>query len=150
MSLFKETNKVKVLDSLIRRVTRDNDYRLISEDNRWTIFDKDKQLVQVLVTKKGNSEEIELSATLFCDIGVGMEIFIRTILLDRKIRLMAKRDQFRRKNCKIELLRILKLKDSTLNKNKVTKQIKMFTNKAKKIKKEADDLLDYTKFIKLN
>jgi len=150
MSLFKDINKLEVLDSLIRRVTKDNDYRLISEDNQWTIFEKDEQLVQVSITKNGSQEELELCATLFNDIGVGMEIFIRSILLDRRIRLMAKRDQFRRKNCKIELLRILKLNDSSLCKVKVTKQIKMFTKKAKKIKKEADDLLDYTMFIKLN
>jgi len=150
MELFQDTNKVEVLDSVIRRVIKDNDYRLISENNKWTIFERDEQLVQVTVIRNGNKEELELCATLFSDIGVGMEIFIRNILLDRKIRLMTKQDQYRRRNCKIELLRKLKLKSDSLNKEKISKQIKMLAKKAKKIKKEADDLLDYTMFIKLN
>lgn len=150
MNLFKEVNNVEILGSLIDRVTKENGYRLIKGDKKWVLFKRDEQVVRVVINQNGNTEEVQLSVTLFSDIGVGMEIFIRNVLLDRKIRLMTKQDQFRKRNCNIELLRILKLKTNSLKKEKISKQIKMITNKAKRIKKEADDLLDYTMFIKLN
>lgn len=100
------------------------------------LFKRGEQVVRVVINQNGNTEEVQLSVTLFSDIGVGMEIFIRNVLLDRKIRLMTKQDQFRKRNCNIELLRILKLKTNSLKKEKISKQIKMITNKAKRIKKK--------------
>ena len=150
MNLFQEINKVEQLNSQITRLIKENDYRLIAGDKKWIIFDKDEQLVQVVINKKDFEEELILSTILFSDIGTSMEIFIRNIVCERKIREMAKQDQFGRNGYKIEMIRFIKLKGNPLSKDILARQLKSFTKKAKRIKEEVDSLLDYLMFVKLN
>lgn len=150
MNLFQEINKVEQLNSQITRLIKENDYRLITGDKKWIIFDKDEQLVQVVINKKDFEEELILSTIILSDIGTAMEIFIRNIVCERKIREMAKQDQFRRNGYKIEMIRFIKLKGNSLSKDILAGQLKSFTKKAKRIKEEVDSLLDYIMFVKLN
>lgn len=150
MNLFQEINKVEQLNSQITRLIKENDYRLITGDKKWIIFDKDEQLVQVVINKKDFEEELILSTIILSDIGTAMEIFICHIVCERKIREMAKQDQFRKNGYKIEMVRFIKLKGNSLSKDILAGQLKSFTKKAKRIKEEIDSLLDYIMFVKLN
>lgn len=150
MELFDKTNQIKQVKEQISQYVSDCGYRMINKENDWLVFDKDERVICIGISKKDTVTDIELSTTLFDDLGLSIEIMIRFISDENLIREILKKDFIRKVGYKLELVRSIKLKGVSINKEVISSQINSLKKKAKRIKRELEMQLDYLMLVKLN
>lgn len=150
MELFDKTNQIEHVKEQISQYVSDCGYRMINKENDWLVFDKDEQVVCIGISKKDTVTDIELSTTLFDDLGLSIEIMIRFISNENLIREILTKDFIRKVGYKLELVRSIKLKGVSINKELISSKINSLKKKAKRIKRELEMQLDYLMLVKLN
>lgn len=150
MNLFDNTDKMTYMKEQIFRFVSDSGYRVLNRENSCVVFDKDEQVASIAFCNKEANANIELSTTLFDDLGLALGIMMRSIAAENFIRDLLKSDLLRKVGCKLELVRIIKMNNTSLDKHFISSKIRSLNKKAKKLQKELEMQLDYLMLIKLN